>query len=674
MNKINPKVKKYITLAVKTAGVFLLVLIIGFFTLRGYFLHKAIEKVQNKLETKYHTHLLVKDAGFDGVATVSLKGIQLIPEGKDTLFSLDEFSLSIKFWYALLADIRVKNVSLDNGYLQLVKRGKEKNFDQFLKQSNDSLQKQVETKAQVKSEPVNYAEILYNIIVKILNKVPNRVAIHQFKIKAIDEDHFVNFNLLQLNLNDQKLSSIIQVQSNEVNQQWQLSGLANPGDRKADITFSCQDESNVILPYLLERFHIKAGFHSVRMQLNEISFDDNELRINGIASIDSFMVNHPKIAKKDVVIDKAEFNYAYVIGSNYISLDSSSSFVFNDFTIHPFVKFQNAPDTIYYLMFRSEKTEAQKFINALPEGLFSHIKGMEASGSFSYRLDFVYNENHPNDMIFESKLEKENFKINKYGEANLAKLNDEFTYVPMENGRAMRPVFVGMANPFYTPLDQISPLLKKTVLTTEDPSFYWHRGFVTEAFRQSIVKNIRTGKFKRGASTLSMQLMKNVFLTREKTMSRKLEEILLVFILENNYLSSKDRMFEVYLNIIEWGPNIYGIGEASRFYFNKKPIDLTLSQSLFLATIIPGPKHFMWRFGKDGTPKPYLERTYRFLSNLMIARNLLVPEDTIGLTHHVLITGPAIKYIIKNDSLVNDTLLEQELDKIQNPDAVEEDE
>jgi membrane peptidoglycan carboxypeptidase len=93
-------------------------------------------------------------------------------------------------------------------------------------------------------------------------------------------------------------------------------------------------------------------------------------------------------------------------------------------------------------------------------------------------------------------------------------------------------------NPNYTPLDQISPYLRKSVLTTEDPSFS-HRGFITEAFKQSIVKTLEL-KFARGASTISMQLVKNAF-ESEKTVSRKLEEILLVYILENNRIVSKER-------------------------------------------------------------------------------------------------------------------------------------
>jgi hypothetical protein len=675
MLKLSAKAKKWITLAVKTAGVFLLLSILGFFTLRGYFLSKAIEKVQAKLERDYATTLTIKEAGFEGLAGVSLKGINLVPQGKDTLLSLDEFSLSIKFWYALLADVRVKSIGMNHGFLQLSKKDGVKNFDQFFGKKKDSTSAKELVQTETKSkEQVNYAEVLYKLITKVLNKVPKEVMIEDFSFKGIDEALFVTVQVQKLTFLNGLVNSRMLVGSNQMVQEWQLSGMAYPSDRKADLQFSRVDTGLVTIPYLAERFNLRAGFGSARLLLNNISFDDDELQIDGLASIQSFMVNHPKISSKDVVLDKVDFNYVYKIGSTYLSLDSASSVNFNGFVFHPFIRFDNAPDTIYHLVVRSEKTDAQQFINALPEGLFSHIKGMEATGTFSYRLDFKYNENRPDEMVFESVLEKNQFRITKYGEANLAKLNGEFVYTPMEKGRPMRPVFVGAANPYYTPIDLVSPFLKKCVLTCEDPSFYWHRGFVTEAFRQSIVKNIRTGKFKRGASTISMQLMKNVFLTREKTMARKLEEILLVYILENNRISSKDRMFEVYLNIIEWGPNVYGIGEASKFYFQKNPLDLTLSESMFLSTIVPGPKHFMWRFGKDGTAKPYLERTYRYLSNKMISRSLIVPEDTLGLTHLINITGPARKYIIKSDSLVNDTIVERELQLIENHEAVDEDE
>jgi membrane peptidoglycan carboxypeptidase len=225
-----------------------------------------------------------------------------------------------------------------------------------------------------------------------------------------------------------------------------------------------------------------------------------------------------------------------------------------------------------------------------------------------------------------------------------------------------RPVLVGSENPNYTPLDQISPYLQKCVLTSEDPSFFSHRGFINEAFKQSILKNIRTKKFSRGASTISMQLIKNVFLTREKTVSRKLEEILLVYILENNRIASKERMLEVYFNIIEWGPNVYGIGEASHFYFQKSPADLSLKECLFLATIVPKPKKFMWQFDNEGNLKSFALKQQKFLSNLMLRRGLLIPEDTIGQNIPLQLTGNAhsLLNIKVQDSIPVDSLAVEE--------------
>src|SRR5690606_11361211 len=114
-------------------------------------------------------------------------------------------------------------------------------------------------------------------------------------------------------------------------------------------------------------------------------------------------------------------------------------------------------------------------------------------------------------------------------------------------------------NPFYTPITQVSDYLKNSIMTAEDYGFYRHKGFHEEAFRLAIITNIKEKRFARGGSTITMQLVKNVFLSRNKTVSRKAEEALIVWLIENQKLVSKYRMFEVYLNIIEWGPYIYGI-------------------------------------------------------------------------------------------------------------------
>lgn len=674
MVNLSSKTKKIVTLTAKVVGVFLLVAFLSFFLLRGYFLDKAIVKIQQKLLSKYSVELQIGSAQFNGLSGVHLKGLKLIPQGKDTLLDLNEFSLSVHLFYAIFGDLRIESITLKNGYFQLSKKDNIRNYGSFLGEKQDSTLAEPTPNAEEEEAPKsqNYAKVLFKLLKKVFNQIPDELQIENFTLRAIDEQISVSLDWPNLIFKDGVVNADMQVTSQNNSQVWKLSGLAYPSDMKADISISSLDTSVLIFPYLAEKFKLLAGFGSARLLINNIELNGDELHIDGLANVKSLMINHPKISSKDVVISEFNFDYLYKIGENYLSLDSSSKVLVNGVTVIPFIQFTNGPDTIYHLVLKTEPIAAQTFIDALPEGLFSHIRGMEASGNFSYRLDFMHNENNPDAMVFESNLQKENFVITKYGEANLGKMNQDFVYVPMENGRPMRSILVGAGNPYFTPLDQISPYLKNCVLTTEDPSFFYHRGFVTEAFRQSIAKNIRTGKFKRGASTISMQLMKNLFLSREKTMARKLEEIVLVYILENNRIVSKDRMYEVYLNIIEWGPNVYGIGEASRFYFQKTPDKLTLNESMFLATLVPSPKKFMWRFNKEGTIKDYLGRTFGYLTNKMLHRNLIVPEDTIGFTHQIKITGPARMFIMKNDSLANDSLLENELELIRNGGAREE--
>jgi membrane peptidoglycan carboxypeptidase len=179
---------------------------------------------------------------------------------------------------------------------------------------------------------------------------------------------------------------------------------------------------------------------------------------------------------------------------------------------------------------------------------------------------------------------------------------------------------IGPENSNYTPLEAMSPYLRNAVMTAEDPTFYKNHGFVEKAIRQSIVTDIKDHKFKRGGSTISMQLVKNSFLTRKKTLSRKIEEILIVWMLENNHIMTKDRILEVYFNIIEWGPGIYGISEASHYYFGKAPSELTLGESIFLANIVPRPKAGLYAFLPDGSLRPGLENYFNSLGRMMMGK------------------------------------------------------
>lgn len=151
-----------------------------------------------------------------------------------------------------------------------------------------------------------------------------------------------------------------------------------------------------------------------------------------------------------------------------------------------------------------------------------------------------------------------------------------------------------------------------------------------------------------------MQLVKNVYLSRQKTLARKAEEILIVWLIEHNHLVSKQRMLEVYFNIMELGQNIYGIGEAARYYFGKQPADLTIGDGLFLASIVPKPKASMYKFMADGSLKPYMFNYFRFMGNIM-ARRGLTPSDTSGYGFYNVRLREGLRQYLAPDTAAVDT-------------------
>jgi hypothetical protein len=613
--------KQKIFNALKIFAVVFILLCIGLYSFRNSLLKQAIAKVTHRMAVDYNSDFSIKEASFDGLSGIKLTNVILVPKNADTLFNIKKIETTVSLSNLLIGDVQLGTLKINDGYIQLVKKGRVRNFDAFLKRDN------TEGKS---DEKRNYADFTYRIISKLLNLVPTDMKLENLDFKIDDNGKKATIAINKLVLDNKQLTTNLHVQSKNFDQRWNIKGFADPRNKKADIRFFNLDTGAIRVPYLDERYNLKASFDSIRLNVANIDKDGSELHIDGYTSISNLKINHPKIASKDVVIKNARFDYRFLLGSDFISIDSTSTMQLNKIKVKPYVSYNTEKDTVYTLKVDIPKMTAQDFIVSLPDGLFTHFQGMEATGNFNYKLDFKFNKNRPNTLVFDSKLNKENLKITKYGEANLNKLNGEFVYRAIIQNVLQRPVLVGTANPNYTPLDQISPYLQKSVLTTEDPSFFSHRGFINEAFKQSILKNIRTKKFSRGASTISMQLIKNVFLTREKTLSRKLEEILLVYILENNRIVSKERMLEVYFNIIEWGPNVYGIGEASQFYFQKSPSGLSVDECLYLATIIPKPRKFMYQFNDEGNLKDYALQNQKFLKNLMFRRGLLIPEDTLG--------------------------------------------
>jgi len=168
-------------------------------------------------------------------------------------------------------------------------------------------------------------------------------------------------------------------------------------------------------------------------------------------------------------------------------------------------------------------------------------------------------------------------------------LRSPFIYRPVDAVGHSREIWVGPQNPNFVPISELPRYVSRAVTTSEDAGFWIHSGFDFDEMRESII-DAAEGTRVRGASTLTQQLAKNLFLSRERTFARKVREALFTVALEASL--PKSRLMEIYLNIIEWGPGIYGLGEAARHYFGVNPRNLTVQQAVFLATIIPNPVRY----------------------------------------------------------------------------------
>ncbi|WP_434514876.1 monofunctional biosynthetic peptidoglycan transglycosylase [Dechloromonas sp. ARDL1] len=142
----------------------------------------------------------------------------------------------------------------------------------------------------------------------------------------------------------------------------------------------------------------------------------------------------------------------------------------------------------------------------------------------------------------------------------------------------------------WVPYDRISIHLKRAIIAAEDAKFVDHEGFDWEGMQKALEKNQKKGRFVAGGSTISQQLAKNLFLTPNKSYFRKAEEAIITLMLEN--LWSKRRIFEVYLNVIEWGNGVFGAEAAARHYYNVGAAQLGPEQAARLAGMVPNPRYY----------------------------------------------------------------------------------
>ncbi|MHB8205850.1 transglycosylase domain-containing protein [Mucilaginibacter sp.] len=599
---------KYIRIAgIVIVLLVILILIGGYiaYSKREAILEKELAKTELKAKKDYNLNITIGSASFTGLSTVAFSDITIIPDGRDSLLKIDKLSITVKLMPLILGEVKLSDVVLETGHLNLTDSDKVKNFDFLFRKKKDST---------ATTSKTNLADLANNLINQFLYKIPDNLDLKNFLITFKGDSSSIKMLTTTASIQNGILTSNIIVDGGAAT--WHFVGKMHPSDKEIDVKLYA-DGKKIELPVLENKFKTKFSFDTVSTRLAKVKRAGDETQIYGSWSVSNLLINNPRLSENDIIVPSASINANVFVGPNYISLDSSSVIHIKNIAANPYIKYTLSPVKIYELKLNTGWINAQDLFNSCPTGLFQTFQGIQVAGKLNYSLNFYLNASDPDDVQFNSQLNKQNFKILKFGKTDLTKLNRPFLQQPYEVKSQPSPFIVGPQNPDFTPLSDIPVDTRNAVMTSEDPSFYTNNGFVEESIRKSIATDFKKKKFSRGGSTISMQLIRNTFLDRNKNLARKVEEILIVWMIENNNLMSKDRMLEVYFNIVEFGYHIYGIGPAARYYFGKTPSQLTLGESIYLASILPNPKAGLYAFQPDGTLRPGLHGYFNLIGNLM---------------------------------------------------------
>jgi penicillin-binding protein 1A len=260
--------------------------------------------------------------------------------------------------------------------------------------------------------------------------------------------------------------------------------------------------------------------------------------------------------------------------------------------------------------------DLQKTIDSLPKTLQPPPEAPRVEGDLGAELSFGGPLGDLDDIeIRRADIDLKGLRQAAKHEAVADFLSHPFRYTPRDDEGPHRSFEVGPANPRYVPYSALPSYVPRAVIASEDAGFFGHHGFDFDEIKDSLARDLETGEAVRGGSTLTQQMVKNLFLSRSKTLSRKIREALITLQVEATL--PKWRILEIYLNTIEWGPDVYGIGDASWRWFGVPATRLTPKEAAFLATVIPNPKRFWHLYLERGSVTPrWEERVDRLVDRM----------------------------------------------------------
>lgn len=602
----------------------------------------VLSEVQARAQAHNGIHIRFDHFEVEGISGATFSKLVVAVPGRDTLLKADTLTAHFRLLPLLVGNIRLDDLYLHNA---------EVNLNTCEGETNLRAASGKTSIAPASNKQVNFSGIISRFYNQYLARLPRRMEAHGLVLKIIGRNADMRYILPLLAWNDQNVRANISVGSKE----WFITGKRNTDKHLLDVQVATPADALFPLPPVEDRLNLQVGFATIGLQVASLEVSSGEATLQASVQARRFWVNQPKLCREPILLDSLQGDFSVFADAQTLRLDSTTRGRINAIAFKPYAQIRLAADTTIALHCTIDTMGAQQFFDALPPTVFASVRGAQVQGRLAYRMHMLYKSTMPDSADFDAGFWTESFRLARFGAVPLNKIKEPFAHQPW---RDKRSIIMGPANPNFVKLDDISMYVKDAVVTSEDGSFPWHKGFNMRAMRRSIAENIRKGHFARGGSTITMQLVKNVFLRPEKTIARKLEEALLVWLIENQYLVSKDRMLEVYLNAIEWGPNVYGIEEAGRFYFERHPAQLYLPQSIFLAMIVPSPRKYMYNFepapdslrtrGLEFTLRPAFQQYFKLVGGIMLAQEKITQEQFDALDYReIQLQGESLRLMRK---------------------------
>jgi len=350
---------------------------------------------------------------------------------------------------------------------------------------------------------------------------------------------------------------------------------------------------------------VPAGSLSVSFPGNDTIFFASDLQF------DSLSIWSTAVAPDTFSLDAALSCHGYVVPESSLLVIDTGTVLANELELGFNLACSWEERRKLTLVLSGNAISGEAITASIPPELLGDLRGLSLGGELSLFTELVLDWDYPDSSDVEIAVDASKLTVG-YSPITFGRIRD---YTGADClmcdswGNRVRIGLDTLTNPDFVFFDSLPSSFEPLLRCAEDASFRQHSGFSEYHIRNSIRANMAQGRFVRGGSTISMQLAKNLFLGREKTLSRKMQEVFLTWRIER--WLSKNRILEIYANIVELGPGVFGFNSAAMYYFNENASDLSAREVAFLVSILPGPRLYH-RYAVQGVLpshwKSYVER------------------------------------------------------------------